>query len=389
MKIAYLVKDYGLISETFITDLIEGLAKTDHDLVILANDATSVPPLPVKLEKTGFLVPRSIIDKLSYRINRLRGSVGEQNIYHRQRRYAQHCLKPNFEKYAPDVAYIDYGPVAAFTWPTLVELGIPFVVHFHGSDITSALNNTIYRQELQQVFAHAAALIVASNHVRRLLVLEGAPPGKIHVVRYGLNLADLEPLSWVERQQHPPSIIFLGRFTPKKHPVALIEAFALVKQEVAEAQLSLIGAGLEMDRVKRRIEQRQLSDSIKLYGALPHEEALPILNRHWIYAQHSVTAPSGDQEGFGISLAEAAALELPVVSTLHNGIPEQVIDGETGFLVSEFDYETMARRIVQLLQDIELAKRMGQCGSRHIRQICSIERRVAAITTILADAAKS
>lgn len=81
-----------------------------------------------------------------------------------------------------------------------------------------------------------------------------------------------------------------------------------------------------------------------------------------------MTARSGDQEGFGISLAEAAALELPVVSTLHNGIPEQVINGETGFLVREHDYEAMAERLVHLLGTPDKAEKMGMAGSENIEE---------------------
>ena len=220
------------------------------------------------------------------------------------------------------------------------------------------------------MFADAAALIVASHHIRQLLILEGAPAAKIQVIRLGINLEGVMPLAWHERRKLPPSVVFMGRFTPKKHPVALIEAFALVKQQVPNAILTTIGDGPEMPRVKERIQRLKLTDSVSLCGELPRREALPIVNRHWVYAQHSVTAPSGDREGFGISLAEAAMLELPVVSTLHNGIPEQVLDGKTGFLVKEFDYETMADNIIKLLLDPDLATQMGKIGSQWIGELC-------------------
>jgi len=78
-------------------------------------------------------------------------------------------------------------------------------------------------------------------------------------------------------------------------------------------------------------------------------------------------------------------LELPVVSTLHNGIPEQVINGETGFLVREHDYEAMAERLVHLLGTPDKAEKMGMAGSENIESLCNAQRRTNKIAAILRD----
>jgi glycosyltransferase involved in cell wall biosynthesis len=196
-------------------------------------------------------------------------------------------------------------------------------------------------------------------------------------------LEEVEPLPWHKREKKGPSIAFLGRLTPKKHPVALIEAFRLVNDEIPSATLTLIGDGPERERVEQRIERHGLGDCVTMHGALPHEEALSIVRTHWVYAQHSVTTLDGDQEGFGISLAEAALLQLPVVSTLHDGIPEQVVDSETGFLVREHDYETMAERLVELLDAPDCVEKMGVAGCENIKALCSGQRRTDVIKNIL------
>lgn len=389
MKIAYISANFGLISETFVTDLAENLNKSGQLIRIFSNSNSYSRNTNLEIDVVRFLTVSSLVDKLGCRIDKIFGKRGEFWTYQRQLKQAQKSLLPVLKEYQPDVAYIDFGTVAVLSYSVLEQLNIPFVVHFHGADITSALNNLTYREELKKVFKTASALIVASNHIRRLLVLESAPSENIHVVRYGINLEGLVPKPWNERKSIPPSVVFLGRFTPKKHPVALVEAFALVKRQVPEAQLSMIGDGSEMPRVKQRIEKLGLEDSVKLYGALPRAEALPIVNQHWVFAQHSVTAPSGDQEGFGISLAEAAALELPIVSTLHNGIPEQVVDEKTGFLVREFDYETMAECIIKLLSNPDLAERMGKYSRQNIGEICQKNQRITYINDILISASKS
>jgi len=386
MKVAYLVGDFGLISETFIIDLVTGLSQTEKVFVVANSLSSQVVDGQYSVEEVRFLSLTSWFDRLQYRLNCLYGQSSVVRNYQIRLNHACRSLMPVLQRYQPDVAYIDYGTVAVMARAALKSLNIPFVVHFHGADITSALNDGTYREALTDLFEDASALVVASHHIKRLLILEGAPAEKIHVVRLSINLENLTPLTWDERKQYPPSVVFLGRLTPKKHPIALLEALALVKQHVSNAQLSIIGDGSEMPRVKQRIERLGLQDSVKLYGALPRNEALAIVNRHWVFAQHSVTAPSGDQEGFGISLAEAAVLGLPVVSTLHNGIPEQVIHGETGLLVREFDYEAMAASLISLLSNPALAIQMGLRGADRIQQLCQMSDRIQSIQKILQTA---
>ena len=384
MKIAYVIGSLGLVSETFVTDLINGLAQQGDRLTVVCNDLSGdASTLNCEIQQVNFLGLTSIVDRLSYRCDRLWGEQSAARSFARNFQHAERQLRPVFDRLQPDVVYVDFGTVAAFVRATCTRLKIPLVVHFHGADVTSALNNAAYRAELHRVFDEAAGLVVASHHIRQLLVLEGAPAAKIQVIRLGIDVEGLTPLPWSERRSLPPAAIFVGRFTPKKHPVALIEAFALVRERIPTARLTAIGDGPEMARVVDRIARLHLQDAVKLYGALPRHEALPIVNQHWLYAQHSVTAPSGDREGFGISLAEAAALELPIVSTWHNGIPEQVSDGETGLLVRELDYEAMAVQIVNLFTDPDLAERMGKAGRERIQQLCSIERRCHQIHTLL------
>lgn len=385
MKILYLVSDFGLISETFVSDLVIGLAEAGEQVSVVCNCCHGKAISSVKIKTVPFMVLTSWLDRINFHLEQWLEQQEKAKTFQRYLQQAQHKLLPVIKTEQPDVAYIDFGKPAILARQVLQNLDIPFVVHFHGCDVTSALNQANYRQELQKVFQDASALIVASNHIRRLLILEGASPEKIHVVRYGINFKNLSPLPWEKRKNTAPCVVFLGRFTPKKHPIALVQAFALVKQKLPNAQLSMIGNGSEMPRVKERINQLGLTESVKLYGALPQAEALPIVNQHWLLAQHSVTSPNGDQEGFGLSLAEAAALELPIVSTLHNGIPEQVINGQTGFLVPEFDYEDMAEKIIKLLTNPDLAEKMGQFGRINIAQLCSSQERIKKIRQIFVD----
>lgn len=386
MKIAYVVSDIGLVSETFIRDLVVGLSNAGREVTVICNQAAVSTIKNVRIEKVNFIGLSFVFDRIGLRLDRLQGPAGQYRTYQRSLGHAHHQLLPALKQANPDVVYIDYATVAALSLSAIKHLRLPFVVHCHGADVTSALNDAAYRQTLQGVFEAADALVVASDHVRRLLILEGAAPEKIQVIRLGVDLEGLSPLSWCDRRKLSPTISFLGRLTPKKHPIALLEAFSLVKKAVPDARLTMIGDGPEMPRVKQRIEDLGLVDSVSLLGALQRAEALSLVNQSWVFAQHSVTASNGDQEGFGISLAEAAALNLPVVSTYHNGIPEQVIHGETGFLVREFDYETMADYLIKLLNNPMLTEQMGQRGYCRVESLCQSNQRLQQIDELIASA---
>ena len=113
------------------------------------------------------------------------------------------------------------------------------------------------------------------------------------------------------------------------------------------------------------------------------KEFKSILNLNWIYAQHCVTSNQGDQEGFSVSMLEAAFFGLPVVSTLHNGIPENVLNNKTGLLVNEYDFEEMARKIIELLDNKLFLEKIGNEGRSRVIKNFDIRNRIKSINSLL------
>jgi glycosyltransferase involved in cell wall biosynthesis len=135
-----------------------------------------------------------------------------------------------------NVALIDYASSAILVREYLELKKIPYIVHVHGYDITSAIADPQYKKELNSVLNGAIFFIAASNYMKRLLVLLGADEAKIIVVRYGIDVDQMIPIEWETRLKSPPSLIFLGRLTPKKHPIALLHAFKQVLDAVPNAR---------------------------------------------------------------------------------------------------------------------------------------------------------
>ncbi|WP_255434093.1 glycosyltransferase [Carboxylicivirga sp. M1479] len=377
-------------SETFIYDLVEGLSLCTDVSVNYVSGKREVLHTNLKINKytTGYSDKYQVTALRLHKLGQIKGAKGDEWQMRFIQRVALRQLKntmlPNF-----DVAYVEYATSGVLVMDYLQLQQIPFVVHVHGYDITTCLNDKAYVKELKRLFALAQGFIAASHYMKRRLILLGCDENKIKVIRLGVSSKGIVPLNWDTRKLQNPSIVYLGRFTEKKHPMALLYAFRIVKNKIPNATLTMIGGGPLEKEVKQLITQLSLEESVALKGVLSREFSFPILNKHWIYAQHSVTSVNGDTEGFAISLAEAALHELPVVSTYHNGIPENVIDGKTGLLVKEYDYEAMAEKIILLIENPDIAEKMGKAGRNHILQLCEPKKRIKEIKELLYQVANN
>jgi glycosyltransferase involved in cell wall biosynthesis len=383
MKIGYFSHTAINISETFIYDLIVGLNEKSDNFTFYSGKKR-LPQNYIKNQiATGYSEYREGLSYKYYKLGQVFGGKGNKWKMAFQKKSAFKMLNRIPKSNLPDIAYIEYATSAVYLRAFLEFYKIPYIVHVHGYDITSSLVDRAYQNELYEVYKNASCIITASNYMKRLLVLNGCSEEKIKVIRLGLNAISIHQNEWKNRIKTPPSVIFLGRLTQKKHPIALLHAFRIVVNQIPEALLSIIGDGELKNEVHKTVKTLKLENNVNLLGALSREKSFPILNEHWVYAQHSVTALSGDQEGFAISPAEAALHELPVVSTIHNGIPEHVIDGVTGFLVPEFHYEMMAEKIIYLLKNPDICEQMGKAGRLNITNMCNPENRIEKIYNLL------
>jgi glycosyltransferase involved in cell wall biosynthesis len=387
LKLGYFTHSSISPSETFIYDLVKRLDNNSSiDLTYVSGQIKPVKTdIKLKVVNSGFAKHGINNSFRAFKIGQALGGRGHDFKMNFQQKKALKSLNgaklPKF-----DVAFVDYGTSAVKVYKYLMNNNIPFVVNFNGYDASSALEDPAYFREINKVFIAAEYLIVPSRHLKRRLILAGCPSNKISVMPYGIDYKSIKPLSGSERYASSPSVIFLGRLTAKKNPVALLHAFSLVRKQIPECSFTIIGDGQLRSKTENLIDELELRGCLEMKGVLSREDSFPIMNKHWVYAQHSVTANSGDQEGFPVSLAEAAAHALPLVSTIHSGITENIIHNETGFLVQEHDYEDMAERIIYLLKNPEVAEKMGQSGRIHISSICDPKKRVDKIIELMYSA---
>lgn len=384
IKLAYISATSCSPSETFIYDLVKRLNSEPKIELTFISGSNEEFKTDFKLN----VIPTRFAEKhtqwayILKKIGQLKGENGDYAKFKFQQWVAKRALnKANLSNF--DLAYIEYATGGVLAMNSLMQKGIPFIVHVHGFDVTTTLNDKAFHSSLNNLFQGASYIITPSHHLKRVLICLGCPPQKIIPIFPVTNIETIEPIDWKKNCGKDPSISFLGRLTPKKNPLALLEAFKLVINQIPNAHLNILGDGPLLPEVKARIIQLGLSNNVRLFGIVNREAAFKILNSSWVYAQHSVTAHNGDQEGFPVSLAEAAAHALPIVSTIHSGITENVVDGKTGFLVQEYNFEQMAEKIIFLIKNPKIAKEMGLAGRQHILELCGGDVRLKEIKKVI------
>jgi glycosyltransferase involved in cell wall biosynthesis len=217
---------------------------------------------------------------------------------------------------------------------------------------------------------------------QRLLSL-GAPPEKVHYNPCG---ADCSRFDGARPEDAPPILLAVGRMVEKKAPYLTLLAFATVYRSHPDAKLRMIGDGPLTGVCRDLARGLGIEHAVSFLSAQPPEIIREEMRRARCFVQHSVEASDGDCEGTPVAVIEAGASGLPVVSTRHAGIPDVVVNEETGFLVDERDVAAMAASMLRLVQEPSLAGRMGQAARRRIHAEFSLERRIAELGRIICDA---
>ncbi len=283
----------------------------------------------------------------------------------------------------PAAVLAEFGPTAVRLLEPCRRAGLPLIAHFHGYDISVRSVVDENAGGYQRVFREAAAIIAVSRAMQSALIDLGAPPDRVHYCPYGV---DCSAFAEARPSEAPPTALAVGRFVDKKAPHLTILAFAEAHRRNPAARLRMIGDGSLRGSCVDLAAALGLEDAVTFLGHQPHDVIANEMRRARVLVQHSLQAFNGDCEGTPNTILEAGASGLPVVSTRHAGIPDVVIDGETGWLVDERDVRGMGDALSRVLDDAALAGTMGRSAREHISASFSIEARIAQLWSIIADA---
>ncbi|URI09508.1 glycosyltransferase [Aquincola tertiaricarbonis] len=262
---------------------------------------------------------------------------------------------------------------ALFAMRTAERADMPFVTTLHGFDVTTRPRDFLrtgrpalmrYALSGQRLHRSGAKFICVSEFMRTAALRAGFPESKSVVHYIGIDPTKFQ-LSTVDG---PPIVLHVARLVEKKGTQYLLEAFADVKKKFDDALLVIIGDGPLRQRLEQIAEAAGILGSVKFLGVQPHSAVRQWMARATVFTLPSVTATNGDAEGLGMVLLEAAACGVPVVATKHGGIPEAVIDGESGYLVGERDSSALAEALKLVLSSESRRHAMGAAGRRLVEE---------------------
>ena len=290
-------------------------------------------------------------------------------------------LIQSFVKNKVDVILAEYGPTGVALVPVSKALNIPLVVHFHGSDIS--VNSVIEKnQQYFSLWKNASHIIVVSHVMRRKVIELGCPIDKVVYSPCG----PMEEFYKIDPYYEGKVLVSIGRFVNKKAPQNTIFAFSKVLKDHPDAILKIAGDGPLLEVCRSLIQYLSLHNSVHLLGVLNRSEIIELLSSARAFVLHSVTANNGDMEGTPVSIMEAAASSLPIISTKHGGIPDVIDHALSGYLVEEHDISNMAKHIHHVLSDSNLARSMGLLAKKNIIENFSFQKHIGLINSSINNA---
>lgn len=240
-----------------------------------------------------------------------------------------------------------------------LDMNIQFFAHAHGYDISERLLSAEWRRAYL-AYNNAAGVFTRTAESRTKLIELGLNPAKVHVNPGGIDVLK-EPI--LRPEKAIVQCVAVGRMVTKKGPIFTLDAFRRAAEVFPHLHLDFIGGGELFPAAAQYVRAFGLSKIVTLHGSQHSNIVQKLLAEADIFIQHSIVDPeSGDAEGLPAAIQEAMGWSLPVVSTFHAGIPEAVIDGETGFLVEEGDCIMMAEKLVCLAKDGNLRNKLGTAG---------------------------
>ena len=309
-------------------------------------------------------------------------ALGGNRVTQIKQRRCTKALLEILQAFDPHVIWIEFGTTAEVTKILLSQLDKPYFINVHGFDVSRRFNDNQYRKSFFQLANKAEKVIVASQFIANKLIAQGLGADIISIVPLAVSVQDNLPSN---KTKHP-SFVHFGRLTEVKGVHVLLRAFQKVQMTLPSARLTIIGEGEQEEELKHLCQQLDLDTKVSFLGPKERQEAHSILSQHWVMCQANVTSRFAEQEAFGLSLAEAAALELPVIGTNYGGITEHVLDGQSGILAPEWDLHALADAMIKLANDPILRASMGRRGKENIRFKFQRNQRRDAIQTLIETA---
>ncbi|MDJ0843284.1 glycosyltransferase [Crocosphaera sp.] len=395
MKIAFLLGQFPTLSETFILNQITGLIDRGHQVDIYASKPKKNSTIHPDVEKYKLLEKtyydnqpkqKSVAYKNGFQLvfthflaNPVKGlpilikilkfvKPGKSSELLEIFYSAASCLPIN-ENY--DIIHCHFG-IIGIKGMILKDLGAitsqKFLVSFYGLDVTmlpQMKGHDVYKA----LFKKVDLVLGLTTLMNKQLIELGASPEKLKKLpTTSVNLTNYKFNPSILSENEPIKLLTVARLVEKKGLEYSIKAVSKVIKDNPDRRINyrIIGKGSLRKNLVQLIEQLGVSPQIQLLGGMSQTEVKKVYNDSHIFILSSITASNGDQEGLPTVLQEAQAIGLPILSTLHSGIPETIVDGKSGFLVPEKDVDALTQKLDYLVKNPQVWPEMGMQGRKFV-----------------------
>ncbi|WP_162806563.1 glycosyltransferase [Sphingosinicella terrae] len=350
MRIAFLLARFPELSQTFVLDQIVALEEQGFEVRIFAVHASESglrhPVGRTLLDRARF-ADRHILSRLA-QLRFLPSGMRETALRIARQRLRRRAAAES------DLLLCHFGPTGLSAARTVrgMKEAAPIWTVFHGYDLSQSLKEQ--GEDLYRPLFEAGDRFLPISHLwAEKLARLGCPADRIQILRMGVDCDEIgfAPANWSPGD--PVRILSVGRLVEKKGAEYSIRALARVARSSPDLdwRFDIGGDGPLEQPLRELIAATGLQDRISLLGPLSSGQVRERLREAHLFLLPSVVAADGDMEGIPVSLMEAMAAGVPVVSTFHSGIPELVEHEVSGLLAPERDEDVLARHLESLIRD--------------------------------------
>ncbi len=284
-----------------------------------------------------------------------------------------------FSENPADLMHIYFGHTGVHLRHFIREWDLPIVVSFHGMDIMPRKQDPDYIVHMKDMLQVATLVLARSESLGEKLVELGCPAEKIRINRTGIPLQAFATVERTAPADGAWQIVQAARLIEKKGIDDALKAFAGFRKQYPAAHFHLAGDGPLRPALEQLAGELGLSEAVTFHGFCDQPSLVALYGRSHIFLHPSRTTAAQDQEGVPNAMLEAMATGLPVVATLHGGIPEAVTPEEDGLLAAENDPAALEQFLRRLVAEEGLYQRLAAGAAASVRRNFDSASRIAAL----------
>jgi colanic acid/amylovoran biosynthesis glycosyltransferase len=290
------------------------------------------------------------------------------------------------ERRSVDVLHVYFGHTGVHLLPFLKRYPGASVVSFHGMDVQARAHDPSYEPKLREVLQTTTLVLARSNSLLDRLRELGCPESKLRVNRTGIPLAAFPQATRSAPADGAWHLVQACRLIEKKGLDDALHAFAALVKQCPLARFTIAGEGPLLDDLTQLCAQLGITENVNFAGFLKGSAVNELYQSAHLFIHPSRITADGNQEGIPNAMLEAMATGLPVIATLHGGIPEAVRDGVTGLLSAERDVPALTANLLSLINDPDRWQTMSQAAASDVREHFESQAQIAKLERIYEEA---